>query len=107
LSWGRTSVAISDFLILLISFLEPFTPFTSLRVAVLRERLSEGGGVCEVSDVDSFGCVRLRDVATFDVLDASALEARAVREEVREGALGLGGSMEACERLRDGMGKNG
>jgi hypothetical protein len=74
---------------------------------VLRERLSEGGGDCEVSDVDSFGCVRLRDVDTFDVLDVCALEAKAVREEVREGALGFGGSMEACERLLDGMGKDG
>jgi hypothetical protein len=30
-----------------------------------------------------------------------------VRDEVREGALAFGASMEACERLRDGMWKCG
>lgn len=107
LSWGGISGMVSAVFVLLRGFAAPFMPFTSLRVAVLRGRLSEGGGDCEVSDANSFGCVRLRDVEVLAVFDACALAARAVREEVREGALGLGASIEACERLRDGMWKSG
>lgn len=71
---------------------------------MLRARLSEGGGDSDVSDADSFGCGGLRDFKFLeDVLDAWALGTRAVRDEVREGALGLGASIEACERVRDGM----
>ena len=98
---------VSVCLILLRFFGAPLTPFTSLRVAGLRARLSEGGGDCDVSDVDSFDCVGLRSVEVLAGLDDWTLDARAVRDEVREGALALGTSMEACERLRDGMWKSG
>lgn len=82
----------------------PFRPFTSLRVVVLRARLSEGGGDSDVSEADSFDCVGLREFEVLEeVLDGFAFDARAVRDEVREGALGLGASIEACERLRVGM----
>ena len=82
-------------------------PFTSLRVPALRARLSEGGGDCDVSEVDSFDCERLRIVEVLAVLDSRSFDARTVGDEVREGALALGASMEACERLRDGMWKSG
>lgn len=104
LGGGITSAIVGAFCILLMVFVAPFRPFTSLRVVVLRARLSEGGGDSDVSEADSFGRVVLRDFAFLeDVLDAWALGTRAVRDEVREGALGLGASIEACERVRDGM----
>jgi len=104
LSWGRISGIVSAFLIFLIVFSEPLTPFTSLRVAVLRARLSDGGGDCDVSDADGcFGCVGLRNVEVLAVLDTCVLDAKVVRDEVREGALAWEASIEACERLRDGM----
>ena len=68
LSWGRISGMVSACLILLIFLRAPLTPLTSLRVAVLRARLSEGGGDCDVSDADGFGCVR--DFAVLVGLDA-------------------------------------
>lgn len=106
LSWGRISGKVSACLTLLIFFEAPLTPFTSLRVAVLRARLSEDGGDCDVSDADGFSCVR--DFEGLMGLDTRVLDSRALRDEVREGALGLGASMEACERLlRVGMWKSG
>lgn len=82
----------------------PFRPFTSLRVVVLRARLSEGGDDSDVSDADSFGCVTFRDLEILeDVLDSCDLDTTVVRDAVREGALSLGASIEACERLRVGM----
>ena len=85
-------------------FAAPFRPFTSLRVVVLRARLSEGGGDSDVSDADSFGRVALRDFGILeDVLDSCDLDTTVVRDEVREGALGLLASIVACERLRVGM----
>lgn len=83
----------------------PFRPFTSLRVVVvLRARLSEGGDDSDVSDVDSFDCVAFRDLEILeDVLDSCDLGTTVVRDAVREGALTLGASIEACERLRVGM----
>lgn len=98
---------VSAFLILLTDFGAPLTPFTSLSVPALRARLSEGGGDCDVSDVDNFDCEGLRIVEVLAVLDSLTFDARAVRDEVREGALAFGASMEACERLRDGMWKCG
>ena len=101
---GITSATVSAFLILLMAFAAPFRPFTSLRVVVLRARLSEGGGDSDVSEADSFGRVALRDLEVLaDVLDSCDLDTTVVRDEVREGALGLGASTEACERLRVGM----
>ena len=95
---------VSAFLILLTVFAAPFRPFTSLRVVVLRARLSEGGGDSDVSDADNFDRVALRDFGTLeDVLDSCDLDTRVVRDAVREGALGLLASIEACERLRVGM----
>ena len=86
------------------AFAAPFRPFTSLSVAVLRARLSEGGGESDVSEVDSFVRVELREFEILEeALDGWALETKVVRDEVREGALGLGASIEACERLRVGM----
>jgi len=71
---------------------------------MLRARLSEGGGDSDVSDADSFGRVALRDLGFLeDVLISCDLDATVVRDEVREGALGLLASIEACERLRVGM----
>ncbi len=100
---GITSATVSAFWILLIAFAAPFRPFTSFRV-VLRARLSEGGGESDVSDADSFGRAALRDLERLeDVLDSCDLDTTAVRDEVREGALGLWASIEACERLRVGM----
>ena len=82
----------------------PLTPLTSFKVAVLRERLSEDRDDCDVSGDDGgSGCVRLRVVDAFSVLDDRALGANVVRDDAREGALGFGGSMEACERLREGI----
>lgn len=100
---------VSAFLSLLIVFAAPFRPFTSLRAAVLRARLSEGGGDSDVSEADSFDRVGLREFEDLEeVSDGCALDARAVRDEVRAGALGLGATglgatIEACERLRVGM----
>ena len=72
------------------AFAAPFRPFTSLRVVALRARLSEGGGDSDVSDADSFGRVALRDLEFLeDVLDSCDLGTTVVRDEVREGALGL------------------
>jgi len=85
-------------------FVTPLTPLTSFKVAVLRERLSEGGGDCDESgDGGGLGCVRLRVVDAFSVPDDRALGANVVRDDAREGALGLGASIEACERLREGI----
>lgn len=103
---GITSATVSAFLILLMAFAAPFKPFTSLRVVVLRARLSEGGGDSEVSDADSFGRVALRVLEVLeDVLDSCDCDfaTTVARDVVREGALGLLASMEACERLRVGM----
>ena len=100
---GITSAMVSAFLILLMAFAAPFRPFTSLRVVVLRARLSEGGGDSEVSDADSFGRVALRVLEVLeDVLDSCDLDATVVRDVVREGALGLLATI-ACERLRVGI----
>ncbi len=86
------------------AFAAPFRPFTSLRVVVLRARLSEGGGDSDVSDADSLGRVTLRVLEVLeDVLDSCDLDTTVVRDAVREGALGLLASIEACERLRVGM----
>ena len=88
------------------AFAAPFKPFTSLRVVVLRARLSEGGGDSEVSDADSFGRVALRVLEVLeDVLDSCDcdFDTTVARDAVREGALGLLASIEACERLRVGM----
>ncbi len=85
-------------------FATPLTPLTSLKVVVLRERLSEGGGDSDVSgDVGSLVCVRVRVVDAFSVFDDRVLEATVVRDDAREGALSLGASMEAWERLREGI----
>lgn len=102
---GITSATVSAFLILLMVLAVPFRPFTSLRVVVvLRARLSEGGDDSDVSDVDSFDCVAFRDLEILeDVLDSCDLGTTVVRDAVREGALTLGASIEACERLRVGM----
>jgi hypothetical protein len=82
----------------------PLTPLTSFKVVVLRERLSEARDDCDVSgDAGGSGCVRLRIVDAFSVLDDRALGAIVVRDDAREGALGLGASIEACERLREGI----
>lgn len=82
----------------------PLTPLTSLKVAVLRERLSEDRDDCDVSgDAGGSGCVRLRVVDAFSVLDDRALGTNVVRDDAREGAPGLGASIEACERLREGI----
>lgn len=86
------------------AFAAPLTPFTSLKVVVLRERLSEGGGVCDVSgDAGGSGCVRLRLEDAFSVLDDRTLDASVVRDDTRLGALGFGASIEAWERLREGI----
>ena len=86
------------------AFAAPFRPFTSFKVVVLRARLSEGGGESDVSDADSFGRVTLRVLEVLeDVLDSCDLDTTVVRDVVREGALGLLASIEACERLRVGM----
>lgn len=101
---GITSAMVSAFLILLMVFGAPFKPLTSLRVVVLRARLSEGGGDSVVSDADSFGRVALRDLDFLeDVLDSCELATTVVRDAVRAGAFGLLASIEACERLRVGM----
>ena len=101
---GIISATVSAFLILLMTFAAPFRPFTSLRVVALRARLSEGGGDSDVSDADSFGRVALRVLEVLeDVLDSCDLGTTVVRDEVREGALSLGASIVACERLRVGM----
>lgn len=95
---GITSATVSAFLILLMAFAAPFKPFTSLRVVVLRARLSEGGGDSEVSDADSFGRVALRVLEVLeDVLDSCDCDfvTTVARDAVREGALGLLASMEA------------
>ena len=108
LSWGRISGKVSACLTLLIflAAAAPLMPFASLRVAVLRARLSEDGGDCDVSDADGFSCVR--DFEGLMALDTRVFVSRALRDEVREGALGLEASMEACERLlRVGMWKSG
>jgi hypothetical protein len=94
-------------LVFLIDFGTTFTPFTSLKVLILRERLSEGGGDCDISDGEGLGWVRSRNVEVLAVLVAVIFDAKEVREEVREGAFGLGASMEACERLRAGICKCG
>jgi hypothetical protein len=71
---------------------------------MLRARLSEGGGDSDVSDADSFARVVFRDLEFLeDVLDSCDLDTAVVRDAVREGALGLLASIEACERLRVGM----
>ena len=85
----------------------PFMPLISFKVSLLRARLREGGGDSDESDADGIGCAGLRDGAILEILGAFALDCRAVREEVREGAFVFGASMEACERLRDGMWRSG
>ena len=90
------------------AFAAPFKPFTSLRVVVLRARLSEGGGDSVVSDADSFDRVALRLLEVLEDVSDSCdcdcdFDTTVVRDAVREGALGLLALIEACVRLRVGM----
>ena len=104
LGCGGITATVATVFVFFKAFAAPLTPFTSLKVAVLRERLSEGGGVSDVSgDAGGSGCVRLRLVGAFSVLDDCTLGANVVRDDAREGALGLGASIETCERLREGI----
>src|ERR1700677_1478898 len=96
---GGITATVATVFVFLKAFAAPLTPFTSLKVVVLRERLSEGGGVCDVSgDAGGSGCVRLRLEGAFSVWDDRTLDASVVRDETRDGALGFGASIEACER---------
>ena len=104
LGCGGITATVATVFVFFKAFAAPLTPFTSLKVAVLRERLSAGGGVCDVSgDAGGSGCVRLCLVDAFSVLYDRTLGANAVRDEAREGALAFEASIEACERLREGI----